>query len=205
VHNLHHCSLTRTLVTCDAVEQGGIGTHSPRSVYWTPSGMRTQRPRVHMAPRLSMLRVQTRPRNRYRPAATSRQPNSASEVMVTIRQNRAIDMFHFPGFVRRAQPPSATLSSSGISEMSAMCSQAGSWARDLEPTDSAARRARPERPSRPPRLWSADRNPACPPPEMPARPPALFPRHWVPFHGHTLGQTGVWAPSAPSVSLGCLP
>jgi hypothetical protein len=26
------------------------------------------------------------------------------------RQNRAIDIFHFPGFGRRAQPPSAALS-----------------------------------------------------------------------------------------------
>ena len=37
--------------------------------------------------------------------------NSASEVMVTIRQNSAIDIFHFSGFGQEgAQPPSAALS-----------------------------------------------------------------------------------------------
>jgi hypothetical protein len=48
-----HCSVTRTLATCDAVEQGGTALIPPVESMWTPFCTRTQRSRLFTARRVN--------------------------------------------------------------------------------------------------------------------------------------------------------
>ena len=53
---LHHCGLTRTLATRDAVEQGGTGTYPSSGVPWAPFGVPILWARVWITRRRFRLR-----------------------------------------------------------------------------------------------------------------------------------------------------